>query len=353
MGFFDFLHDTIGLTKNTFTIVGKNPEILKPTFAQIKIGLLFLFLLVASALTAFLFDGAIQGAAVIVFFVFLLLAFPLFPFIRMYYKAAQSWIVYNAFTGKQATYQDGLRRASQNKGDIITLAIFDILANALAGRLKGGTGKGGLVWGIVNVIMWIIGRVVEEAWDLVGHFLLPASIIQEKKVTEVLPELKNIRKNATGALAGVLGFDFAGDLIRGYITAILIVFLIISVFVASAFNNWILFLVVLILVLAVNAAAKTFIDMTKTIYFTLFYMAVTMPMKIKPEYRQEVTNYLLHRETEKTVSVKETDEEKINKLLPYIVDYRQQGYNDKDILKFLAENNWPEDIVKKALKKRR
>jgi len=44
---FNSIQDTIHLAKNTFVILGKNKEALKPTFAQIKIGLgLYLLFLI-------------------------------------------------------------------------------------------------------------------------------------------------------------------------------------------------------------------------------------------------------------------------------------------------------------------
>jgi len=350
MGFFDSINDTAQLTKNTFLVVGRNPEILKPTFAQIKIGLLFLFIVIVSTIAAILTEGTPQSIAIVLAILFILLSWPLFPFIRMYYKAAQAWIVYHTFTGKNISYKEGLKRASQNKRDIIVLAIFDIVMNILAARLKEGTGKGGW-WVIVNILMWFVGRVIEEGWDLVAHFLLPAAIIKEKTVGEVLPEIKNIKHNVTGALAGVLGFDFVGDMVRGYLTLIMFLIAMLGIALGVYFNSWLLFVVIIILIIIFNMVAKVFIDMTKTIYFTLFYMSVEMPLQIKPGYREEVTHYLLYQSTE-TSKPQETEEQKISKLLPYIEQYRKQGYKDKEIIKFLVQNNWPEEVVKKALKRR-
>jgi hypothetical protein len=214
MGFFDNINDTIQLAKNTFVVLGKNTDALKPTFTQIKLGLSFYILFLVSIAMLYYTTGITQTIAVYAIILFFFLAIPLFPFIKMYYKASQSWIVYNTFTGKNVSYKDGLARAGKNKGDIITLGIFDILFSALSQRLKSGTGRGG-AFVIVNVILWIFGKTVEEGWDLIGHYLLPASIIQEKNVGEVLPEINSIKNNVPGVLAGVFGFDFAGDIVKG------------------------------------------------------------------------------------------------------------------------------------------
>lgn len=350
MGIFDAFNDTLQLMKNTFVVIGKNKAIFRPTITQIWLGVIFYLFVVASAVTIFFTTGMIQSIAIIVLIFFLMLLIPIFPFIRMYYKAAQCWIVYHTFTGKNITYQDGLARAKQNKGDIFVLGLFDILLTVLAKKLKQGTGKGGL-WVILNIVMWLLGKAVEEGWDLIGHYLLPASIIQEKNVGEVLPEIKNLKNNVPGALVGVFGFDFAGDMIRGYITFFMFLFMIGGVAIGILLGTWIPLIIIIILLIAINMLIKIFVEMIKTVYFTLFYVSVTMPMKIVPRYRQEVTHYLLHQSSSQSSKLQETPEQKINKLIPYIEQYRSQGYNDTKISSFLVKNGWPQDIIKEALKR--
>lgn len=351
MGFFDSLNDTMSLGKNTFTIIGKNTEILKPTIAQIKIALVLYILLIASIFSIFYANGALQIIGWLLVFP-LLLVFFLFPYVKTYYKAAQCWIVYNAFGGKNITYQDGLKRANENKGDIITLATIDIITGIIVNQLKNGKRPEGLFGIIIGIVLSFIGTIIEEGWDLISHFLLPASIIEEKTVREVLPELKDIKNNITGALAGVLGIGFAGDQIRGYITGFVFALALIGAIIGQYTGFWAAFYFFLVLGIGIDLIAKILIDMIKTIYFTLFYMSVNMPMSIKEEYRKDVTQYLVNRtSTGSTSQPTETIDQKVTKLRPYIENYRKQGYNDKDIIKFLTQNNWPEEAVKKALEK--
>lgn len=350
MGFFDAFDDTLQLMKNTFVVIGKNKAIFRPTVTQIWLGSIFYLFVIVSAMVIFYSTGAAQVIAIFVLILFLLLLIPVFPFIRMYYRAAQCWIVYNTFTGKNITYQEGLARAKQNKGDIFILGLFDILLTALAKKLKQGTGKGG-IWVILNIVMWLLGKAVEEGWDLIGHYLLPATIIQEKNVGEVLPDIKNLKNNVPGALAGAFGFDFAGDLIRGYITFFMFLFVIGGIAIGIYLKTWIPLIIIIMLIIAINVLIKIFVGMAKTVYFTLFYISVTMPMKIVPQYRQEVTHYLLHQSSPQSSKLQETPEQKINKLVPYIEQYRKQGYTDAQISSFLVKNGWPRDTVKEALKR--
>lgn len=182
MGFSDRLmdtfRDTTQLIKNTFVVMAKNPAIFRPTLTQIEIGVILWILAIGSFIAFFYTTGGALLLAILIF-LFTVLLLLLFPFIKMYYRAAQCWIVYQTFTGKPISYKDGLARAKQNIKDIFILAFLDVLLTALARKLKQGTGRGGL-WLIVNSILQMVGAVIEEAWDLVGHFLLPGSIIPEK-----------------------------------------------------------------------------------------------------------------------------------------------------------------------------
>ncbi|MDO8428605.1 MAG: hypothetical protein Q7S92_05330 [Candidatus Diapherotrites archaeon] len=351
MGFFDSIQDTGSLLKNTFKIIAKNPAIFKPTLAQIFLGCLFYLFVVLGLLGIFYASGAIQYFSILAFFFFLFLLLLIFPFIKMYYKAAQCWIVYTTFTGKPDTsYSAGITRARKNKKDIFLLAVFDILLNLVANKLKQGTNKGGL-WIIVNIAMFFLGKLVEEGWDLVSHFLLPASIIQEKSVMQTVPELKNIKNNVTGALAGVLGIDFVGDVVRGYITSLLIVLVLLSVGIGFFFKNWILAFIIIFLVIGFNLVLKILVDMIKLVYFTLFYISVTMPLEIPEQDRVEVTKYLLHQSSANTGKPTETMDGKANKLLPYLSQYKKQGYDNEKIKSFLVKSGWPEEAIDLAFKK--
>ncbi len=356
MGFFDTLNDTLQLWKYTFVIIAKNHDIIKPTLAQIWWGVSLISAVILSFILSFFVRFApVEIVLILIITLGTLFLFFGFPFLRVYYRGAQCWIVYKTFAGEQVTYKDGLERAKKNKGDIFIITVLDVLLTALARKLKNGTGRGGL-WIILNIIMWIAGKVVEEGWDLIGHFLLPASIIEDKNVGEVLPEIKNLKNNVPAALAGVFGFDFAGDLLIWYVNILLIFLLIGAVILGIMFMSWIPVVIGIILMVAVDALIKIFVEMLKTIYFTLFYVSITRPMNIAPQYKDDVTHYLLyHNVQQKKNSSKpqESPEQQVNKLIPYIKQYRSQGYSDAEISSFLVKNGWSLDVVNKALEESR
>lgn len=295
MGITETINDSIQLLKNTFVVIARNPAIFKPTIAQIIIGFIIWALAIGSlVIMSFSKNGGLVLLSFLTLF-FSVMMFFLFPFIKMYYRAAQSWIVYHTFKGKNISYKDGITRARQNKMDILILGILEILLNALASKLKAGTKQGGLLWGILNTLLKMAGAFVEEAWDLIGHFLLPGSIIPEKNVGEALSDIKNLKKNIPGSLVGVFGIDFVGDALRRYMNLFFIL-IIGAGFIQYYFTKSVmLILIALAIAFLLNFIIKIFVDMVKTVYFTIFYVAITIPEEIPEKEREEVTNYLTQK----------------------------------------------------------
>ncbi len=301
MGVIQSFQDTMYLLKNTFVVIGKNPAILRPTIAQIIWAAAFFALLLASIIAMiFIKSGPIPFIVAMIFLV-ALISIPfsiffllfLFPFVRMYYRAAQCWMVYHTIAGNNISYKEGLSRARQNKLDIFILGLWDIFLNAIVKRLK----YIGIGAGFLGFIFQLLGKVVEEVWDLAAHYLLPAAIIKEQNVGQALPELKNIKNNVPAALTGVFGFDLAGDALKGYIVKIGIGFVVTMIAARYILNQPLIFTalpIIIVLLIGVYVFTSIFVDMIKTVYFTLFYVSITMPDKISPEYREEVTHYLTH-----------------------------------------------------------
>lgn len=52
------------------------------------------------------------------------------------------------------------------------------------------------------------------------------------------------------------------------------------------------FFIGVVLALLFNFISKIFVDMVKTVYFTIFYVALTIPEEIPEKEREEVTHYL-------------------------------------------------------------
>ena len=332
MKLFEYFHDTINLLKNTFQIIAKNKKIILPTFRILIAGGIFLGLLILGVILSF-FNGVLGWILIVAGLILIMFVF---PFLKTYYQAAQVWITYKAFKGEMVSYKDGTDRAKQNKGDIFSLTFFGMIASFVAGKLRNSKG-------FVGFILKFLARIVDEGWDLVSSFLLPACIIQEQKVMEVIRDLKEIKRNVPGTLAGVFGLDFAGDMIIKYVVITMIVIAIpLAVFFWPAFIVW------FIITMLVAVVLRIFVDMMKTVYFTLFYMSVTNPLEISEMYKNSVTNYLMHKNVSGDTRTFDKGATLV-KLIPYVLKYRQQGHSDTEISSFLVQYGWPQDLVNEAI----
>jgi len=188
---------------------------------------------------------------------------------------------------------------------------------------------------------------------LVGHFLLPGSIIPEKTVGEAISDIKEIRNNVPGALVGVFGIDFVGDMVRGYIIGIAMLLIIgVGGGLYLATNSLVGVGIGVILALILYFVAGIFISMIKTVYFTIFYIAVTMPEEIPEEDREEVTHYLTSVSGEMAGTPKSEQQfidPKSRQLIPVVQQYMSQGCTDDEISSLLVEKGWSEEIVRKAI----
>ena len=134
------INDTLNLLKNTTSLVARNKDILKPTWAQVKIAAFFYFLMIVSIVLLFIPNlGGVGQIGIIVMALVLML---IFPFIEVKYKAAQSWIVYQTFIGEKTDYADGIKRAKANRGDIFALGALDILLTHFSRQLKNKSNSG-------------------------------------------------------------------------------------------------------------------------------------------------------------------------------------------------------------------
>lgn len=213
----------------------------------------------------------------------------------MYYRAAQSWIVYHTFKGENISYKEGLSRARKNLLDIFLLSSLELVFGAISRKLKSGSQQSGGLWSLLNLLLIIAGAAVEEGWDLMGNYLLPGSIIPEKNLGEAISNIKDIKENVPGALVGVFGIDFVGNAVKGYMTFMVIIGVLLSMVAFFITENVLLIYVIYMLVLLAIIASffgRIVIDMVKTIYFTIFYAVLTASDEIPDDLMEEATHYL-------------------------------------------------------------
>jgi hypothetical protein len=302
--FGDRMKDTGYLLKNSFTIVGANTGIVKPTVHMAVYSLLMTSLVVGSLVMFLLRWHVGMGVLALLFTVLILL--PYKYFYRTRQKACQSWMTYQAITGVVTAYPEARRHTAAEKGRLRFIALVDLLV-AYAGS-QGGQNREGISAFITNLFL----SALMEVWDLVNHYMIPGVVIEQKPLKEIVPQLKALRHNVPATLAGVFGIDFAGDVLRGLLVPVYLIALAASVGLSYLLGPsmphtswtiqghayaWVPVVIILYVIFCVGGMMTACVGSIKTIYFTIFYTAITRPEAIVPELRQELTHYLLLGET--------------------------------------------------------
>jgi hypothetical protein len=296
--FQETLKSTLYLLKYSFTIIGRNTGIVRPT---VYLGLLSLLMttLFFTAMACF-FTGSNVMAGVLALIVLILVLVPLRFFIRTFLKAIQSWMSYRTITGQPVFYPEARRHTLQRTRGLMFLGFVDLIV-ALMNRQKSQRE------GIAGMIAGILLSALSEVWDLLNHYMIPAVVVEGKPLKESLPEIKAIRDNVPATLMGVFGVDFAGDTLRRlmFLPYLLILaigaglgYLLGPVFPAASWTLgghaicWVPPLLTLYLNFSIGGVLKACVESVKAIYFTIFYTSIMHGDQIPGEYREQLTGYL-------------------------------------------------------------
>jgi hypothetical protein len=292
------LKDTMFLLKNSLTVIGKDKDIIKP-YIRMAIMSTILTSIVVWALVGILTKQRIfSGMFLILFVIFILNPFRYFYDVRQ--KACQSWIVYNTIVGKDISYKDAHNHTKGQKKQLRFVALIEILMAYLKSQQSRRKGFMGM---IVSLFL----KFLEEVWDLLSHYMIPAIVIENKSLKDAVPKLKTLKKNVPANLAGVFGIDFVGNVIGRILSPIYLLVLALSVwggmFMTSTSPDtsvivfgiqfsWVPVAIASYIILVLGGWLKKFVHSIKVIYFTIFYTSIMMPGKIKGSMKKELTHYL-------------------------------------------------------------
>jgi hypothetical protein len=197
-------------------------------------------------------------------------------------KACQSWMTYQAVTGKTTPYPDALRHIGGEKRRLRIIALVDVLI-AYAGSRRGE--KTGF---LKNLFL----SVLVEVWDLVNHYMIPSVVIEQKGLNEVIPQLKKLRHNVPATLTGVFGIDFVGDVIKVLLGPVYMGTLLAGVglsyllgpvipntswMIHGHLYTWVPVVILLYFSFCAGGVLKSCMESIKTIYFTIFYTSIARP----------------------------------------------------------------------------
>jgi ABC-type multidrug transport system fused ATPase/permease subunit len=303
------LKDTGYLIRHSFTIIGKDKDIKTP---MIKMGIrttllrtLFFISLLPVINAGSQSSSGYIALSVLFWFLMVVVLIPVRFFYDVRQKAHLCWIVYNTLCGKDISYRDAVKHNRQQKGKLKMLALGEF-AEKYASTFKKDSGF------LINLFLGFLS----EVWDLLSHFMLPSVVIEQKKLKEIAPDLKSLKKNVPATLTGVFGLDFAGDTVKGFLYGFALMLTLLSLvagwllaFVTSAgvvsFGSgagfafsWIPVYITIFIIAIVLGLIGKLVESIKVIYFTVFYTSIKQPERIAPKMRKDLTHYLKLQEEE-------------------------------------------------------
>ncbi|MEM4500228.1 MAG: hypothetical protein QXD62_02690 [Candidatus Woesearchaeota archaeon] len=291
--------DTIYLLKHTFLLFGNKLEIFRPIINMSIMSLIVLLMLLVSILILVFFPSYF-----LLGLIFLLIdLFVLYPF-SFYYSVRQKFLIsayaYKFAKGDKVALSDAAKEF-KHTGSMITIAFVDYLLS------HANTKNSNKRSNFINVLLLMFFSFILEVWDLAKHFLIPAMIIEQKSLKEVVFRLKEVKRNIPATIVGVLGLDFMGQVMVMLLGGIFLIFLALSFvlgILVAMISNALVFsigalkisaiplIVFVIIAIVIADVMKNFISGVKTVYFTFFYMALVRPKELNPLIRDEITKYL-------------------------------------------------------------
>lgn len=299
LSFGERVKNTGFLLKHSFKVVGKDKDIIKPTIRIIIFSTIITAIIFASILT--FLTGTLVGLGILGVLVSIFILLPITFFYYTRQKACQSWVVYNTICGKDISYADSKQHTKSEKSKLRKIALLDLVM-AYAKSQKNNR-KGGFIGIIINLFF----SALIEIWDLLSHYLIPAVVIEQKPIMELVPKIKSMKNNVPAALAGVFGIDFVGNVIGRLLAPINLIVFAIAAFIGIGLGSvlpgttitlsgytfsWVPIFIVLFLQIVISKIVKHLVAAVKVIYFTIFYTTIMRPNKIAPAYRKELTDYI-------------------------------------------------------------
>jgi hypothetical protein len=308
-GFGERLKQLAYLLKHTFTIVGRDPGIVRPWIRMTIYGLVLTCLFFGS-ITAFVVGATGTGL--------LLLLASILLFIYRYFfdtrqELRQAWLVSEALKGEKRAADEAKSRVKELAWTARKIALIDMLVAWLMSMAR-SSGKAGA---LVRLLM----KGLEEVWDLLNNYLLPSAAVDGNGIRESVSRMGTLKDNVPETLAGVFGIDIAARAVGSIMAPIYLILFIVAValglWVGDAvpafyagdarelLNNveagflpaemhfsWLPVLIAIWLGKLGGVVLDRLTNSVKVIYFSIFYMRITHAEAIIPEIRGELDAYL-------------------------------------------------------------
>lgn len=309
------IKSVLNLIKSTFTIIGKDRDIIKP---WIRMTIYHSIMVTFGFGVFFLWQFDQMGYGLLSLF----LAFLLFLYKHFYdnkQEMRMSWTVYETIIGNDPSYVGATNASKKLSSQIRKIAGIDILMSFVnKSKFTGG--------GIIKMLIRLFIAGLEEVWDLANHYLLPSVAIDEMDITPAVQEMKKLKDRVPESLVGIFGIDFLGRVVRHVTIPAYIVLFIISVaigyfgssiFPASTIDvggepivfSWLPVIVALWIGKLFSNLFERSVTSVKVVYFTVFYTKITHPERIREDMQDELVDYLKLKQVDEVDNLDEQDVE--------------------------------------------
>lgn len=277
-------------------IVSTDTGILKPTYIMSVLGILW-FTSIFGWFITFIESKSILWIMLIIIGLCVKI-YEHFFFVKE--KTLQSILIHQTITGESANIQ----KAKEKYKTIAGKMFFVWLADYFITKWANNTEKS-------STLKKLIFSTLEEVWDLLKNFMIPVIAIEQKGIQESIDDLKSFKWRVPEFLLGVLWFDFIGGIIIAALWPIFLIILLISWLLAyglpfmieiNTLSIWginiaISAIIIWIYIMAIlSNTVKIIADSVKTIYFTIFYMMIQHPDKIKKEMIPQIIEFIEMRD---------------------------------------------------------
>jgi len=220
---FENIFKGFSFIKESFSLIAKDADVIKPSFYSIFAGVVFTIFSVIFML--FLQSSLNLGN------LFYILAFLVFLgdyFISYFFTGMTAFLVYDYFKDGDATMSEAWDATKKNILTIFYLAIISSIVNIILGVLRGRSRRGrGVAGGFSDMILGFI----EKVWTVAAYFMIPAIVIEDR-------DLKGAAERATQIIKKNLLPIGVGEIAVGLVTGILsVIGFIIAIFTGMSLVN--------------------------------------------------------------------------------------------------------------------
>jgi hypothetical protein len=251
---FENIFKGFSFIKESFTLIGKDTDVIKPSFYSILVGAFFT---IFSVIILFFLQSGLQPGMTFYILAFLVLLGNYY--ISYFFTGMTAFLVYDYFKDGDATMSEAWAATKKNALTIFYLAIISAIVNIILGVFRRKARWNRSIGGGFSAM---ILDFIEKAWTVATYFIIPAIVIEDRDLGGAVERATHIIKRnllpigvgeiavslVTGILSvigfiiaifiGVSLFKLTTPLIAILIAAVLIVVVIaFSMYITTAYHT--------------------------------------------------------------------------------------------------------------------